>query len=101
MGAGAGQAGHCRGLKWASQRLFNRSATAMNETKPATQSITIAANLLTVVALALGLLFKEFGPEEQAAFVQAGSGVAAGLLQLVSIWGRIRATARIEGIAEK
>lgn len=73
----------------------------MNETKPATQSITIAANLLTVVALALGLLFKEFGPEEQAAFVQAGSGVAAGLLQLVSIWGRIRATARIEGIAEK
>lgn len=98
-GASAGQGRVCNGLKWPSQRLCNGVA-AMNETKPATQSVTIVANLLTVLALALGLLFKEFGPAEQAAFVEAGSGAAAAVLQLVSIWGRVRATARIQGIAE-
>lgn len=98
-GAATGQARCYNGLTWRSQCLCNGVA-AMTETKPATHSVTIVANLLTVLALGLGLLFKEFGPAEQAAFVEAGSGVVAAVLQLVSIWGRVRATARIHGVAE-
>lgn len=69
----------------------------MTETKPATQSVTIVANVLTVAALLIGMTVKEFGPAEQSTFVQAGSAIVAGVLQLVSIWGRLRATARIDG----
>lgn len=97
MGAGAGQSPACIARTCQFQTAFNPSATAMPETKPATQSITIVANVLTMVALLIGMTVKEFGPAEQATFVQAGSAIVAGGLQLVSIWGRVRATARIDG----
>ena len=101
-GTGAGQPGNCNGDKQPLQMGFNGSEMAMQqETKPASQSLTIIANLLTVVALLLGLAYKEFGPAQQTAFVQAGSAIAAAALQVISIWGRMRATQRIVGVVQK
>ena len=97
MGAGAGQSPACIARTRLLQQPFNGSETPVPETKPATQSVTIVANVLTVMALLIGMTVKEFGPAEQATFVQAGSAIVAGVLQLVSIWGRVRATARIDG----
>lgn len=100
-GVGTGQTGISWAFKSVLQSSFIAGETAMQETKPAAQSITIVANLLTVLALLLGLYFKEFGPQQQSAFVEAGSAAAAGILQIVSIWGRMRATRRITGLMTK
>lgn len=65
------------------------------DAKSPAKSVTIVSNVLSIAALAAGLAFKEVGPAEQQAIVTTGSTLAAGVLQLLSIWGRVRAKQRI------
>lgn len=67
----------------------------MDDQKPATKSITIISNALSIAALAAGAFIPSVTPEVQAGAVQGGSMAVAGVLQLFSIWGRLRATKRI------
>ena len=67
----------------------------LEDTKPAAKSLTIVSNVLSIAVLALGVLVREVGPAEQQLIVDAGTALAAGVLQLVSIWGRVRAKQRI------
>ena len=67
----------------------------LEDAKPASKSLTIVSNVLSIGVLAAGVLVRELGPAEQQAIVDGGTAAVAGVLQLVSIWGRIRAKKRI------
>lgn len=67
----------------------------LENTKPAMKSLTIVSNVLSIGVLAAGVLVREIGPAEQQTIVDAGTAVSAGVLQLVSIWGRLRAKKKI------
>ncbi len=67
----------------------------LEDTKPAAKSLTIVSNVLSIGVLAADVLVRELGPAEPQAIVDGGTAAAAGVLQLLSIWGRIQAKKRI------
>ena len=68
----------------------------LEDTKPAAKSLTIVSNVLTIGVLAAGAtVARNLTPGDQQTIIETGTVLAGGVLQLVSIFGRMRATKRI------